>query len=510
MSPRTLSGRADFDRAPSTVLAVDRGLPLLLAPVAARPRFVLRLSAQSLVEESAHRRESCAAGGGGAEGRPRGAADARAGGRPLAGVDARGDRCVDSGSVGLRAAGCLFRGRSAIEGRFSVKAGALRRRLSVVMVAIVIPARTSSTSEAEDARRGVAIAEAITRGVEWLRKSQARDGSWGGCGDSASEDAEVPFGGVALPTVPTALAAIALLSAGAPPNDPAVRKAVRWLQENRDAPDERALTVDAALQILLLATLGEPRGAHAEAGLGADGRSPGTPRLSRVQQRWMRDAVPELIGRAGSQRADGGFGACRDAARRTDLAATHFATMALCAAARKGAPVDEIDSAWSDRCLRFLTESCEASGASSGEGRSKRDAGADAAALVSLSLCRGHMERRGGGSTDAAATRALEAGTARIRALLEGDRVGSADARARHAHYRLWSIACAGALVDRKLLGKSCWYRSLEDWLLARQNPNGSWQDSTTCAPQDVIGTGFAILILSGPWTPPLGEQPRR
>ena len=61
------------------------------------------------------------------------------------------------------------------------------------------------------------VDESVRRGVAYLKKSQAADGSWGGNGGH-------PVGATAPP-------ALALLECGVPPNDPAIRRAAGYLRK---------------------------------------------------------------------------------------------------------------------------------------------------------------------------------------------------------------------------------------------------------------------------------------
>lgn len=84
------------------------------------------------------------------------------------------------------------------------------------------------------AKEQALVDNAILRGVQYLRKTQAGDGSWG-------------RGGHAVGT--TALPALALLECGVPPNDPAIRKAALYVRQH---VPKLTQTYEISLAILFL------------------------------------------------------------------------------------------------------------------------------------------------------------------------------------------------------------------------------------------------------------------
>ncbi len=80
-----------------------------------------------------------------------------------------------------------------------------------------------------------ALEESINRAIEFLKRSQQADGSW-------PDPVNMPCG-------MTSLCTLALLSAGVPPDDPAVAKALRYLLDH--SADDINKTYPVALQTMV-------------------------------------------------------------------------------------------------------------------------------------------------------------------------------------------------------------------------------------------------------------------
>src|SRR5205823_5281823 len=87
------------------------------------------------------------------------------------------------------------------------------------------------------------VNEAIDRGVQFLRNSQRRSGSW--------ETEPFALGYAALP-------GLTLLECGAAPADPAVQKAARFVRAKVRDPKLGHTTYQLSLAILFLDRLGDP------------------------------------------------------------------------------------------------------------------------------------------------------------------------------------------------------------------------------------------------------------
>jgi hypothetical protein len=88
-----------------------------------------------------------------------------------------------------------------------------------------------------------AVKDAITRGVDYLKRTQQKSGTWG------KSDGSHLIGYAALP-------GLALLECGVAPSDPLIQKAARYLRAKAADLDR---TYELALGILFLDRLGDPK-----------------------------------------------------------------------------------------------------------------------------------------------------------------------------------------------------------------------------------------------------------
>ena len=70
-------------------------------------------------------------------------------------------------------------------------------------------------------------------------------------------------------------------------------------------------------------------------------------------------------------------------------------------------------------------------------------------------------------------------------------------------YYYLYGVERVGDLTGRAEFGGQNWYVRGAQFLLAHQDANGKWTDSTGFPPRDVLGTCFALLFLKRA-TPPV------
>ena len=176
-----------------------------------------------------------------------------------------------------------------------------------LMLSLALAAPVPKDDKADRAVREKVDA-AREKAVAFLKKQQDRDGSWEGAG---------PGNLVGLKGGSTALAALALLEAGVPANDPAVAKAVEYL-----VALEPAKTYVVSLQTQVLARAGAQK--HAE--------------QIQANADWLlKKAIRKNLKLAGWSYP------ANDVA---DNSNTHFAVTGLHAAARAGAKVD--DSVWKE------------------------------------------------------------------------------------------------------------------------------------------------------------------
>src|SRR5262245_46721592 len=103
----------------------------------------------------------------------------------------------------------------------------MRRALPAVALLFALAASLAPTVAQSDGDFQKERAQAIDKGIAWLRKAQAADGSW--------DYEERPFaimgekGAIHMKQGTTALCAYALLKAGVFPDDPQIKKAFDFI-----------------------------------------------------------------------------------------------------------------------------------------------------------------------------------------------------------------------------------------------------------------------------------------
>lgn len=288
------------------------------------------------------------------------------------------------------------------------------------------------------------VNHAIATGVDWVRKEQRADGSWG--------DLEGLHAGGH-----SSLAMYTLRKSGVPPNDESFRKGLEFLLR-RGPPTS---TYGASVHLLWCAAMGQPAV-------------------------WRERAAGSLRVLLAGQR-EGLWGYPADP---IDLSNVAFALLGLRAAAELGMDVpEETVAATASAIWRHQT-------AQSAGFRYKPDdeptASITAAALGSLAILQGFAD---GGmhevdrqlrrhAKDLAAAEAwMEEGFT-----LEHNRRGAERWTTSWQYCHLWSVERWAGFTGRARIGGVDWYREGAEWLLARQHPEGKWESlESTC---------FALLFL--------------
>ena len=322
---------------------------------------------------------------------------------------------------------------------------------------------------------------AIDRGVVWLKSSQFKDGSWGPCVATGTYQ----FGGNdrrrAHKTGPTAFSLFTLAVCGTPKTDRLAKKGIAWLAEA--GKDTQKLTsYESSAIVLMLCAFNDP------ARVVPHTKNPHTrPRESRFTKREWRLLLDHVGHVFGCGRPNGGFGYWATGAPYADVSATQFAALALRSASRAGCPVRP--GIWL-RTARYLHGLQGPKGGFPYHKGEPLTAGMTAAALSSLILCREQLESAG-----VERPKWLTESTTRAHARLGS--VFDVNKETNHYHYcYLYAVERVGMLSGRKVLGEKDWYVRGAEWLLARQEDDGKWVDSTCMAPKDVLGTCFALLFL--------------
>jgi hypothetical protein len=288
------------------------------------------------------------------------------------------------------------------------------------------------------------VNHAIATGVDWVRKEQRGDGSWG--------DVEGQHAGGH-----SSLAMYTLRKSGVPPDDEVFRRGVEFLLR-RGPP---ASTYGASVHLLWCASMGQPAV-------------------------WRERAAGSLRVLLAGQR-EGLWGYPADP---IDLSNVAFALLGLRAASELGMIVPEETLAATASAI-WRHQTAQSSGF-----RYKPDdeptASITAAALGSVAILQGFAD---GGMKDvgrelrkrapelAAAEAWMEEGFT-----LEHNRRGAERWTTSWQHCHLWAIERWAGFTDRKTIGGRDWYRDGAEWLLARQHPDGKWESlESTC---------FALLFL--------------
>ena len=383
-------------------------------------------------------------------------------------------------------------------------------------------AEKAAAEKAEAAFRA-RVADAVARGVGWVRKQQTRDGSFQGFWGTMTPDdpdASKSFAGHRLGE--TALALLVLRCLGAPADDPQVIAGFAWARGDyalRRKNDELQ-TYHASLLLLALEAQrnrkppvpeGNSRGRAAKAGPAPIDDLP-----------WIRELTAWLLSAQGK---DGGFSYTAPGYHQHDHSNTQVALLALRAARACGAEVTT--SAWRRAAEHLLScqepagppcirrdatwrpgdETRSVAGRDRARGWGYQDGhpatgSMTAGGISSLVLCRSELVDTPGwdGKADAALEQAIWDGVAWIGTHFDVTaNPGPKDAAppiAGKQFYWLYGLERAGVLSGLPWMGTHDWYREGAAWLLEHQSPAGNWIQGA------LVEDCFALLFL-GRATPP-------
>ncbi|TAJ08077.1 MAG: hypothetical protein EPO68_15855 [Planctomycetota bacterium] len=358
-------------------------------------------------------------------------------------------------------------------GRFGLVArdGELRFDRFEVRGALVPPAPEDRLAKIE-----AAIDSGIERGVEWLIDQQQRDGSWGNHQ-------------VVYPAGMTGLALYALQRCGVRADHPSIRRGYAYL----DSIEPRETY---GLSFALLAY----------------GVDPPPERKKRMQQllerllSWQRDSgwgYPEAL--AGTR----GFEGVHD---KADLSCTQYAALALRACQSAGLDVPK--EAWL-RCIdaadAFLgpVERLNTTGATKGARQEaagfrylveREPTGSmTAAGICVMKLARNGLADRLPQQPNDKSRRGIELGLAWLGSRFDVNADVGGD-KAWHLYF-LYGIERVGGLLEIDRIGASAWYEDGAEWLVKRQNGDGSWRapeagGDPAHVRQSESDTCFALLFL--------------
>jgi hypothetical protein len=337
------------------------------------------------------------------------------------------------------------------------------RRFSRLLVAIcasaLLIAPTAQTARAEiDAEQ---VRRSIDRGIEYLKREQKNNGSWP---DSPS----VPVG-------ISALCALALLTAGVPPDDPQMRLAIDYLRRQR-----LAQTYSVALQTMVLCAAEPKKDLF----------------LIRQNVQWLESQQSH----DGASKGAWGYGNRNPAAGRVDNSNSQFALLALHEAERAGVPVKEqtwrlIQNYWRrtqnpDGSWGYMQDT-------PGTG-SMTCAGIAAMVIADDRLNRGDAEVHGDKvrccgtqEENPEIERALDWMAAHFA-------VHNNPGDNWHLLYYLYGLERVGRLTNQRIIGRHDWYREGADLLVHQQEElSGFWKGVGHGEDTPHVGTSLALLFLS-------------
>jgi hypothetical protein len=304
----------------------------------------------------------------------------------------------------------------------------------------------------EDVKKGEAqfqknVEKARAKAIEYLKKRQNQDGSWEGGAFAAIVQMK---GGT------TALAALALLEAGAPANDEAVAKAVEYLVK---LEPERTYVVGLQTQVLA--------------------RVDAKKHATQIQKNanWLMD---NALGWKATGKIEGWSYPIN---KLSDNSNTHFAVMGLHAAAQAGAKIDA--RVWREvRAMYTRTQLKE------GGWTYYNERGAASLSMTTCGLLGFAVVAQYGNPQEL--NDAFKKGVAAM--------IDLRGPSPKSEMYRLFATAELGRLLggtEFKAGDKSwAWYREDGAALLKKQNEDGSWKLGTGLDDEPVLATAFALYFL--------------
>jgi hypothetical protein len=309
------------------------------------------------------------------------------------------------------------------------------------------------------------VRQAIDGGIKYMRAQERGNGNL----ENTVESRIVP-GGL------TALGTLALLNAGVPPDDPMVQRCLRYL---RTAPREQTYVVGLQTMVFVAAGQNEDR--------------------ARIQRNadWLLAARHSQGGRLiGWTYGPGGYGA--------DNSNTQYALLGLHEAHVAGAKIPP--AVWKS-IQDFYTENQIAGGWGYHLGEpptpTMTEAGFCGLLIAGMDVNSGLEQLHPDGTVthcgEYQANRFLDNALALLNQQMPRTREGIA--RMNHSYYWLYGLERCGRLSGQRFFGEVDWYRLGCEFLVDRQQPDGSWGSAEGHA---IISASFALLFLSKGRTPVL------
>lgn len=313
------------------------------------------------------------------------------------------------------------------------------------------------------------VRSAIERGVNFLRRLEAGNGNW-----EAGQLALARAGGQSC------LAMLALATTGVPANDPIMQRGLKYVRELN-----AQWTYVVGLQTMVLAELGDERDRE------------------KIQQN-----VDWLV--AARVHSKGKFtGWSYDQRGMADNSNSQYAVLGLFAGRQAGAKIDR--EVW-ESIRDFYRTSQSQAARDDGGWVYRPDLGGHTtltmtmAGISSLEMSSQALNRNQQGlQPDGTATNCGKyEDDDNLHRALEWLRQTSSDGRMRfrfqneYAFYNCYGIERAGRLTGRRFLAGYDWYREGCQFLVARQQPDDSWQSGGEAGMfPPVVETSFALLFLA-------------
>jgi len=384
---------------------------------------------------------------------------------------------------------------------------------------------------------------AIKNGVEWLKKRQGADGSWGPVKANRKYDTQ-EFGDFTRdPTGPTSFSVYALSKCGVSRKDPVMVKGINWVKAQAGKPIQlvreagssagggddakssgsHALTTyELASVVLMIEAVNTKSGKltskRAQKRLVSDNPNQppkGSPftlskdKSGEAEWDWMHECIQLLTtgihigakpGRSGlningNQNQNGGWRYGQAAANDQDLSATQFVLLAFRAASQAGFPVEKVAPKTWEWAANFVKQAQVGEGGFAYRVGEAWSAGMDACGVGSLLICKEQLQLAKM-QVPPWIDGAIEKGIGHLDQVFSAqENKGYHDGSSNHFYY-LYAVERVGDLTGRKVFNQMDWYVRGATMLCDSQAQNGSWTDSTTYEPRDVLGTCFALLFL--------------
>jgi hypothetical protein len=365
------------------------------------------------------------------------------------------------------------------------------------------------------------VDKAIRAGVDWLRKNQLDDGSWGEVvGNAAYGGGAMQGRGYTHPAGATALALYALLKCKVPVRDGSVKKGFEFLKKRFKRPGG---SYEASMMLLAICATANPYKTS-----GASHRQVEKLKLTGSYRQWAQDVHDVLLdkktGPAWRYQVEGQENQAPDG-HHQDLSSTQLASLALSAAEQLG--IDTPDAVWEDILSFSMAQQDDdgpavvtkdpltgkeirrrARGFAYIKGASHPEEGQAVGSMTACGIANVLMARAAlSDGEKAAAAWSARPDAAKVQdsvedgvAWLEENWSPYANPKKNQMNvyhlYWLYSVERAMDLLDRKKVGTHLWYSEMGQQLIDRQKPDGSWDSNSTHEPRQVLDTCFALLFL--------------